>query len=171
MSSFDKVKMEFPNGDTFVGKGNLTVVENQQPFYLVDGFKTIRALASMANVTDGTSSVFLGDGARVRSWQIEFLQWEGSTDAWGSASADDDVITKLNVLGQSLSNAGIDGTSPATLTYGEYSPDGMFSPKSVVPGPVKLPTEFGNEGSPSTFRPSLEWRDAEDLSNAPHPAP
>lgn len=170
MSSYDKVKMALPNGDTFVGSGNLNIVETQQPFYLLDGFQSLRTLAEqLPNVDNDTSQVFLGSGSRVRTWRIEFEQWEGSTDSWGSAAAGDDVLTKLNTLGQSLATAGIDGTNPATLEYGEYSSAGQFSPQTVVPGEITLPAELGRDGTPSSFRPSVEWRDAADMSSAIHP--
>lgn len=169
MSSFDKVKMELPNGDTFVGTGNLTVTESQQPFYLLDGFQSLRTLAEKTGVVENdTASAFVGSGARVRTWTIEFTQWEGSSDQWGSAADGDDVITKLNVLGQSLATAGIDGQSPATLSYGEYSSAGQFSPQSVVPGEMQLVADLGQDGTPSSFRPQMAWRDAADLSQAIH---
>jgi hypothetical protein len=172
MSSFDKVRMDLPNGDSFVGTGNLKVTEIQQPFYLLDGFQRIRTLAEqLSSVANDTSQAFLGTGSRVRIWRVEFDQWEGSSDEWGSASAADDVLTKLNILGQSLATAGIDGQNTATLSYGEYSSSGQLDPQSVVPGEVELDADFGPEGSPSTFRPRLEWRDAADLSSAIHRLP
>jgi len=98
MSSYDKVKMTLPNGDEFVGSGNLNITETQQPFYLLDGFQRTRTLAEqIPNVDADTSQAFIGTGARVRTWRVEFTQWEGSTDSWGSASAGDDVLTKLNI--------------------------------------------------------------------------
>ncbi|MEF8825439.1 MAG: hypothetical protein V5A27_03725, partial [Halapricum sp.] len=161
MSSYDKVKMELPNGDTFVGVGNLSVTENHQPFYLLDGFQTLRTLGEQLGVVENdTAQAFLGSGARVRTWTVEFTNWEGNSESWGSAAADDDVITKLNVLGQSLATAGIDGRNPVTFSYGEYSPAGQFSPQSVVPGEISLPADLSQDGSASTFRPSLTWRDA-----------
>jgi hypothetical protein len=169
MSSYDKVTMSLPNGDTFTATGELQVTERQQPFYLLDGFQRIRTLAEQVGVLDSdTSQAFLGTGARVRTWQVSFVQWEGSSDDWGSAAADDDVLTKLNILGNSLANAGIDGGNTATLEYGEYSTPGQFSPQSVVPGEIELPADLSSEGSPSTFSPSLEWRDAADLNEAIH---
>lgn len=169
MSSFDKVKMELPNGDTFVGTGNLRVVETQQPFYLLDGFQRIRTLAEQIGVVENdTAQAFLGSGARVRTWTVEFTQWEGSADQWGSASASDDVITKLNILGQSLATAGIDGQNPVLFSYGEYSSAGQFSPQSVVPGEISLPANLGEDGTPSSFRPSLTWRDSADMRDAIH---
>jgi len=172
MSSFDKVSITLPNGDTFVGQGNLNVVETQQPFYLLDGFQNIRTLGELAGVIDNdTAQAFVGSGARVRTWRVEFAQWEGSTDSWGTASASDDVITKLNVLGQALATAGVDGQNPITFEYGEYSTAGQFSPQTVVPGEVTLPAEFGEGGRPSSFRPAIELRDAADLTQAIHAAP
>lgn len=169
MSSYDKVKIELPNGDTFVASGNLNITETQQPFYLLDGFQNLRTLGEQVGVLDNdTSQAFLGSGARVRTWRVEFTQWEGSTDSWGSASAGDDALTKLNTLGQSLATAGIDGKNPATLSYGEYSSAGQFSPQTVVPGEIALPAELGRDGTPSSFRPSLEWRDAADVGSAIH---
>jgi len=169
MSSYDKVRLDLPNGDTFVGSGNLTVTEQQQPFYLLDGFQSLRTLAEqIPGVESDTSQAFVGSGARVRFWTVEFTQWEGSADQWGIAADGDDVITKLNILGQSLATAGIDGQNPITFEYGEYSSSGQFSPQSVVPGEVSLPADLGQDGSASTFRPQLELRDAADLSNAIH---
>lgn len=169
MSSYDKVKMELPNGDTFIGEGNLNVVETHQPFYLLDGFQNLRTLAEqLPNIQADTSQVFLGTGSRVRTWTVEFTQWEGSTDKWGGADPGDDVLTKLNVIGESIASAGIDGGNTATLEYGEYSEAGMFSPKSVVPGEITLPADFTETGTPSSFRPALEWRDAADLSQTIH---
>lgn len=169
MSSYDKVKMDLPNGDTFVGVGNLTVTEAHQPFYLLDGFQSLRTLAEKVGVVQNdTASAFVGSGARVRTWTIEFTNWEGNSEDWGSASAGDDVITKLNVLGQSLATAGIDGSNPAILSFGEYSSAGQYSAQTVVPGEIQLPVNLGPDGSPSTIRPQLTWRDAADLSQAIH---
>lgn len=174
MSALDKVRMEIPDGsgDVFVGEGNLQVTENQQPFYLIDGFQNIRTLAEQTPfLASDTSQAYVGSGARVRTWQISFESWEGETSSWGSANADDDVLTKLNVLGQTLATAGLSGRKPAILEYGEYSTNGTYSPKEVVPGEISLPAEFGPDGTPSSFRPTLEWRDAADLRKVLHEAP
>lgn len=169
MSSYDKVTITLPSGDTFTATGNLSITERHQPFYLLDGFQRLRTLyEQIPGIGADTSQAFLGSGSRVRTWQIQFTQWEGSTDEWGSAAADDDVLTKLNVLGNAIANSEIDGGNTATLEYGEYSTAGQFSPHDVVPGEIQLPAELGEDGTPSSFRPSLEWRDAVDLNQAIH---
>jgi len=172
MSSFDRVRMELPGGDVFEARGNINVVEQQQPFYLLDGFQRLRTLGEqLPGIESDTSQAFVGAGARVRTWTVEFSQWEGSTDQWGGANAADDVIVKLQTLANALATAGIDGTNPATFAFGEYSTAGQFSPQTVVPGELTLPAEFGEDANPSAFRPSLEWRDAADLSEAIHQLP
>jgi len=170
MAPLDRVEMDLPNGDSFHAEGNLEIIETQQPFYLVDGFERLRTLGEQAPWTgNDTGQVFIGSGARVRTWTIQFTEWEGNVTTWGSASGNNDgVLTKLNELGQSLATAGIDGTNPATLAYGEYSSGGTYSPQTVVPGEVQLPVEFTPDGSPSSFRPSIEWRDATDVNDAIH---
>lgn len=169
MSSFDKVQIDLPNGDTFVGTKNLSVTTQQQPFYLLDGFKTLRTLGELTNLTDNdTSQAFLGGGARVRIWQVEFEQFEGSSDTWGGANASDDAIVKANTLDQSLATAGIDGTNTATLKWGEFSSGGDYSAQDVVPGEISISTNFGEDGEPSSLRVSMQWRDAEDMSNTIH---
>jgi hypothetical protein len=172
MASLNGVRMTFPGGKVFEASGNLSVTESQQPFYMVDGFQRIRTLAEQVGAVDSdTSQIALGNGARVRTWTIEFAQWEGNTESWGNASASDDVLVKLNELGSTLANAGLDSRNTVLLEYGDYTVGGPHGGKRVVPGEISLPAEFGAEGSPSTFRPTLEWRDAHaiDPSDPAHP--
>lgn len=172
MATLDKVKMTLPNGDVFAATDNISVVEQQQPFWLFDGAQRLRTLAeSFGGVGSDTSQAYIGSGTRVRSWTIDFTQWEGSTDSWGNASSSDDVLVKVNELGDTLANSSIDSTNPVTLEYGEYTSTGNHSALTVVPGEITLPAEFGPDQSATTFRPSIQWLDAADLTNAIHSAP
>lgn len=171
MSSQDYVQMDLPNGDSFVGTGNLTVVEEQTPAWLIGGgFGEIIAATNQVFGGDNYSEqVFLGAGSKVRQWRVDFTNWEGNTDTWSGAQSDDDVIVKLQALANSLATQGITSTNVATLSFGEYSSSGTYSPQSVVPGAISLPLELGEE--PSTFRASIEWVDAVDLDQVLHSAP
>ena len=160
------VKLELPNGDVFQGDGNLNITERHQPFYLIDGFQRIRTAAEQIAGGSDTSQVFLGSGSRVRTWEVQFAEWEGNGSSWGPSNADDGVLTKLNDLGHSIANSGIDGGNTATLSYGEYSESGKYSPQSVVPGEIQLPAELGEGGTPSVLTPQMTWRDAVDLNQA-----
>lgn len=172
MATLDGVRMTMPDGKVFEAGGNVNVTETQQPFYMIDGFERIRTLAeALPQVDADTSQIHLGTGSRIRTWTVEFAQWEGSADQWGSSSAGDDVLEKLNELGSTLANAGVDGRNPVLLEYGDYVVGGPHGAKNVVPGEIQLPVDFGPEGSASSFRPTLEWRDtaAIDGTDPVHP--
>lgn len=168
MSAQDYVQIDLPNGDSFVGKGNLNITESHEPIWVLGGsFGNIIAFFEQVFGGDNfTEQVYEGTGAKVRRWQIEFTNWEGNTDEWGDASADDDVLTKLNVLGETIATTDITSRNVATLSYGEYSSGGLYSPQSVAPGQQELPANLGEE--PSTFRVRSEWLDAVDLAQTLH---
>jgi len=172
MATYDKVEMTLPDGTTFVGTKNISVTESQQPFWLFDGAKRLRTLGEAAGLVESdTSQAFVGSGSRVRTFTVEFVQFEGSTDSWGDAASSDDVLVKLNEFGNELANADVDSTNPATLEYGEYTSGGTHSALTVVPGEVTLPAEFGVEQSATTARPTIQWLDAADLDSVIHSAP
>jgi len=164
--------MTLPDGTVFEATKNISVTESQQPFWLFDGAQRLRTLGEAVGVVDNdTSQALIGSGSRVRTFTVEFTQFQGSADGWGSTADGDDVLVKLNAFGQALANAGIDSTDPATLEYGEYTSTGAQSALAVVPGEVSLPAEFGAEQSATTFRPSIQWIDAADLDSVIHSAP
>jgi len=171
MATLEKVRMTLPNGKKFVGTGNIEVIESQEAFWLFDGAQRTRTLGEAINLIDNnTSQVYVGTGSRVRSWQVSFEQWEGSSDEWGDANSNDDILVKFAELGQSLAEAGIDSTAPVTFEYGEYTddPGGNHSAQDVVPGEVNLPVRFGPNQSATTFRPQITWLDAADINQAIH---
>jgi hypothetical protein len=172
MATLDKVKLTLPGGKVFSATDNIDVTETHQPFWLFDGAQTLRTIAEQTPFVDNdTAQPYIGTGSRVRSWTVSFTQWEGSTDSWGNASSSDDVVVKLNELGQSLATAGVDGTNPITFEYGEYSSGGTHGAQNVVPGEVTLPATFGPDESATTARPQLQLLDAVDITNVLHSAP
>lgn len=172
MATLDKVKMTLPNGNVYEATGNISVTESQQPFWLFDGANRLRTLGESLGLLDSdTAQAYVGSGSRIRSWTVEFMQWEGSTDSWGNANNSDDIMVKLNELGQQLATADIDSTNPATLEFGEYTGGGDQIALTVVPGDVNLPVAFGPGESATTARPSIQWFDAADLTTAIHGAP
>lgn len=172
MATLDKVKITLPDGTVFEATDNIRVREIQEPFWMVDGFQRLRTLGEKVGFIDNdTSQVKIGSGTRARYWQIEFTQFEGSTDTWGSTADGDDVLVKLNAFGQALATSGVDSTNTATLEYGEYTSTGAHSAQDVVPGEINLPAEFGPGESATTFQPSMQWIDAADVNQVLHSAP
>lgn len=171
MSSYDKVSMTLPDGSEFVGRGNLSVTIQQTPVWLFNGLQNVFAASDQVTGSSGglTEQVFEGSGARIRRFTVEFDQWEGSTDAWGGAAADDDVLIKLQTLDHALATTPITSSNVATLEFGEYSSAGQFDPVAVVPGDVTLPVDLGERGS--SFRPQVEWLDSVDLDQTLHQTP
>jgi hypothetical protein len=165
MSSLDKVKMTLPDSTEFVASDNISVQIQQTPQWIFDGFGNVVAVKEQLDNTDGglTEQVYLGAGARVRSFTIDFTQWEGSSDSWGSASASDDVMVKLVELDDALANTKMTSTNTATLEFSEYSSSGSKDPIEVVPGEMTLSVAFGPGESATTFRPTVQWLDAVDL--------
>jgi hypothetical protein len=170
MAGLDKVKMTIA-GSTFEATGNINVVEIQRPRWVVNGGGNFIAAADRLTGSNASlgGQAYVGTGSKVRFWRVDFTQWEGSTDSWGSASADDDVLTKINILGNKLATSTIDSGNTATLAYGEYSTNGQFSPLDVVPGEIELPADL--EERPSSFRPRVEWYEAMDGTAGLMPAP
>lgn len=171
MSNFDKVRMELPDGTVFVGQGNLRVAEVQQPAWLFDGGgDLVTAAGEFAGLSGSLKAqVFEGVGAGIRTWRVEFVQWEGNSDQWGGAAASDDVIVKLQTLGHAIAHTRITSSAPAELQFGEYSTNGKYAPVDVVPGEVELPIDLGE--TPSTATPRVDWVEAIDTSVVQHIAP
>lgn len=165
MSSLDKVKMTLPDSTEFVASDNISIQIQQTPQWLFDGFGEVVAAKEQLDSTGGalTEQVFEGAGSRIRTFTIDFTQWEGSSDSWGSASDSDDVMVKLVELDDELARTRITSTNVATLEFAEYSSGGSKSPIDVVPGEVSLNVSFGPGESATTFRPSVQWIDAVHL--------
>lgn len=172
MSNMDKVKMTMPDNTVFEATKNVSVTEQHQSQWLFDGFGTFRTLAEKTPFVDNaTSQAYVGTGSRKRTWTVEFLQFEESTDNWGSTNSSDDVLVKINALGQKIADLGIDGTNPVVLEFGEYSSGGAHGSLTVVPAEVNLPVQFGPGESATTFTPSITWMDSADLDTDIHSAP
>lgn len=168
MATLDKVKMTLPDSTVFEARGDLTVTISQQPSWLFDGFQELFAAEEAITGSGGdlTEQVFQGAGSRIRRFQIDFAQWEGSTDSWGSAAADDDIMVKMQTLDNALASTRITSDNVATLEFGEYTSGGSFDSISVVPGEVTLPVNY--EENTSVFRPTVNWLDAVDLDQTLH---
>jgi len=169
MSSYDRVKIVLPNsGGTFVAKGDLKVEITQTPQWLFNGLQEIFAAADQLSGSSGalTEQVFQGAGSKVRTFNVELTQWEGSTDTWGNANADDDIIQKMQELDHALATTRITSDATASLEVGEYSSAGKYDPVSVVPGEVSLPVDFSEDTS--SFRATVTWIDAVDLTQDIH---
>jgi hypothetical protein len=70
---------------------------------------------------------------------IQFKNWEGSTNRWGDGSGDDaadaegeGVFRQLSVLSRYLNRGTFDSRGGAELSWGEYSTSGEYNPIQVA---------------------------------------
>lgn len=167
MATSDKVTLVLPDGTTFEGKGNLQVNEIHQPEWIFGG-QGNELLAAKDQITGSngrlTEQVFEGAGSTIRTFRIEFAKWEGETGrAWGGANDGDDIIVKMQTLGEALATTPITSRNTAELAFGEYASGGQFSTLNVVPGEIELPVSFGPDESPSLTRPRVDLIEAVDI--------
>lgn len=125
-------------GKTFAMKGNLEISAGVRTGFILDGSgSTWTALFSdWLNDIPGfdvgmRQGIFLDLGGGEHIVEVEATGWTGSDLAWGGVSGAD-PITQLNVLEKTLVSTQIDSFSPATIEFGEFSSQGMYSPLNVV---------------------------------------
>lgn len=169
----DGFRLEFSNGDVFRAASNVQITHQTTPIYLIDGFrnlqKLIRDYIKSARTGDTAENsdykaVFAGFGAGVHTIRIQFRQFEGSTEQWGSSSAGDSAVSKLQTLNHTITTTPSTSRFPAILSTGEYGAGGKYKPLAVALGETDL--SFDAESDASAFSGTLELYDAVDLRNA-----
>lgn len=154
---------------TFVLAGDLEIRPLIQPDFLVGGRgSTISSLGSEV-IGDGTGrqGYYLDFGGGVAGAEIAFRSWEGasadidddgteedlqwgntgdpSTDTVGDTTGAD-PITQISTLYQYLIVGTVDSRNTATLSYGEFSSSGLYSPQNVVLANLDL-SRVADDGS------------------------
>jgi hypothetical protein len=169
----DGFRLEFDNGDVFRAKSNVEITHQTTPIYLIDGFRNLQKL--LGDFIDSGSTgdtaedsdykgVFAGFGAGVHTIRIQFIQFEGSSEQWGSSSAGDSALSKLQTLNHTITTTPSTSRFPAILSTGEYGAGGKYQPLAVALGETDL--SFDAETQASGFSGTLELYDAVDLRNA-----
>lgn len=165
--------------------GDLTITLTQTRNYVIETAGTSSQVSAIVGeFFDGSGSVDLGDtkrktfavdaGGGAHTVEIDCRAWEGSDGQWG-ATGDDSQVTavdatgapadrQLFVLDRALSVATVDSRTPATLSVGEYSQDGVYGPLDVL---IEQPSGVYNTGrSVSDIDVSLVCVETINLGNA-----
>lgn len=129
--------------------GNVQVSEGVTPRYIVgNAFGNINSVFQDAFANQpGRRGFFADAGAGDHTFEIQFLGWEGATDAngsdvpWGDTSKTSpslynatgaDPLTQVQVLMAHLRWITFDSLGPATLRVGEYDSSGLSDfPNSI----------------------------------------
>jgi hypothetical protein len=100
------------------------------------------AIANLTSAGESNSKQFFLKGSGVRTVELSFRNWKGATGQWGNTGDSSkltqtdatgaDAISQLDVFFRYLTTGSIDSNNPATLSYGEYSDTGLYSPLEVV---------------------------------------
>jgi hypothetical protein len=120
--------------------------------YVVGGRgSTVNAVLGAATGQGSDSKrkgVYIDAGGGAMTWELQFRQWEGSTDKqddplqWGdspdpgvhtkTSATGADAFSKLECLMYWLEQTTIDSDQPAQLEYGQHYAEGVYDPKDVV---------------------------------------
>ncbi|KZX49301.1 hypothetical protein [Haloarcula sp. K1] len=154
--------------------GNIEIVPSLRTGFVLDNRgSTINSVVS-STVGSGESKrkgIYLDLGGGVRSVEVSFDGWEGSSEQWGDTgdggptkadATGEDPLTQLEVLFQYLSVAEIDSRNPATLEYGEHYSDGLYDPLDVV---LESPQGTRTAENGSTFSGSLAFLSVQAISD------
>lgn len=169
--SIKGVRLEFSDGTVFRAKSGVDVTFEGESLYAIDGFRTFTAIfndhidkGGSPGVADSNmGGVFAGFGAGIQRINIEFTQFEGSTDAWGDANSGDSANTKLQTLNRALTTKRMDSQNPGFLRTGEYEPNGKYDelPVAVYDWSFPLTTD-----DTSAFQGRITLYEAKDLNEA-----
>lgn len=164
-------RLELPNGDAFETTTEVVSQIQQEPQYFFNGGRDLTALYAEATGGDQTGAAYVGTGAQVMTFEVQFYQHEGSDDEWGDTVPSDSMTTKRDALNRSLAQTRITSDNPAVLHMGEYSSSGAYGPKTVVLLQSQLtvnPTEESSrmEGS-LTLGDAADLRDIETAAGMP----
>lgn len=177
-----------PDGDgvdetgVFEMVGDLETRPNIEPAFIVGGRGSlaISLLSELAGAGESKrKQFFIEAGAGARTVEFAFRGWKGAIDESGSAvqwgdsstvertktnATGQDPITQIDVLMKYLETAEIDSrkNNLATLEYGEFSTDGLYSPLDVV---VRGPTMSRVAEDGSWFRGEMTCIAAADLDD------
>lgn len=172
--TLDGVRITLPDGTEFFGRGNLSVsVRHKSNFILTGGSSVIGFASNLFDDIGGQGSDtiktplatgHLGAAGGFRRFTVDFRQWEGSTDSWGSANNSDSMQTKMSILDEALARANPSSLNPATLEYAEFYDNGQFDPIPVIFEEVNPIFDFGE--STSAFSPSITCEETIDLSQS-----
>jgi hypothetical protein len=159
----DGFRLELPNGAAFEASVNITSQIAQEPVYLFEGGRNATALFGEASNSDQSGAVYAGTGATIRTFEIQFAQYEGSTDEWGplDTAQEHAMETYRDVFDDALEQVQITSQDPATLEQGEYSASGRLHPVTVVVLNSELTVDYTQETSLMTG--TLRLGDAADL--------
>lgn len=155
-------KLTFPSGTVFHAKKDVQLNYRTETNPLVQGGSQLAALWENYIDTGGTSGQFdsqhqrfaISIGAGLTRWEVNFIQFTGSTDSWGGLSASDSARKKLDYLHEAINDEVVDSRRPITLETGHFSTSGDFDPVSVMVEQSNLSLDFGEDG-PSTFSGQL----------------
>ena len=169
MSSYDKATITFPDSTSYTFYERVEVTDTFEPKWAVSGGSNPLALADqIPGVGDSNNAeqAYFGVGGIVRSFTVRGAVGEDLNEDWGDTAKSDDVITKLNDLGNTLDTVRVASDVPATLEYGGFSTDGQYSPITVVPGKIELPAELAE--NPSAVTVTTNWLASIDAGAAAH---
>ena len=162
----------------FVMSGDLTITLSTERNYVFRTGGTASSLTALVSeYYEGASGNQFGkgDGKRKQFFvdagggqhvvEVDFTGWEGSDNQWGNTgdasqltAADatgEPAATQMQVLDRYLQVATISSASPAMLSFGEYSAEGVYDPIDVV---IEQPTAtFDPERGTSIYDGSLRF--------------
>lgn len=162
MAALTGCKFTFPSGTVFHAKKDIQISYRTETNPLAQGGSQLAALweafideGGSADRYDSQHQTFaISIGASLVRWQVQFIQFKGSTDSWGGLSASDSARKKLDYLHEAINSEVVDSRKPITFETGHFSSGGDFNPLNVMVEQSELTLDFGDDG-PSAFSGTL----------------
>jgi hypothetical protein len=168
-------RLTFPDGTTFRAQSESSVTPEQDIRFLFDGLNNILALFEQyvanggqgGDTADGLGQgVFLGSGARIQTFDVQFTRAVSSDAPWGDIDTNVDPPpapeTFRDTLNRKVETTALDSDNPAVLEFGEYAAgaDHKYGPKTVILSNLRFDPSLGQSSEVSGTLECIEASDA-----------
>lgn len=158
MAQYPRIKLTLPSGTEFVAEGNLSLTEIVTSNYQFERKADI--IGGVADIAVGEKTgradiVYTVGTGGSRRFNATFRKDVHDGLPWGRYNEYDDAMQLANELGDAFSFERVDTVAPATLTHGEYHPNGRYGELDVAIDEIEIPNDLERQQQSVEIRMNL----------------